>query len=260
MKQWKLKHLAFAAMVATAAVGLAGCEAQGDGSLDGIDDGDGVLFPNDGSTFTRVTEDGTPINVGERFICDAGASDVSNDLETRVVTLGLIGGPVANLLDALGADPVNGVTGSVTDKDNVIDNDLTTFATFRRAVDLVGTLTTVDEVVRFNTQVSDGHYAVFAVSFPAGVLEASLVNRIVIHTFRDHVLQETTALTQAVAVDLLGLPLVNGVRRAFIGLKTTQDFDAVTVGTVPLLAANVGDSLRVHELCTDGHFVSAPGT
>lgn len=253
MKHWKLKHLALAALVAGSAVVLAGCEAQGDGSLDGISSDE--TFPNDGSTPTLVTEGGVPINVGERFICDRGASNVSNDVDTAVATLGLVGGTVNDLLALIGAIPVAGLLDSIREKDLVVDSDLSTFARFTRVIDLASALSTVDEVVLFNKQVSSD-YLVFGLSFPDGALELSLLDQVVVRTFLGNVQQEVTVLSQAAVVDLLGVSVVPGFRRVFFGLKPTTDFDAVSVGLAPTLGVNVGTALRVHELCTDGHFVA----
>ncbi|MDB5969439.1 MAG: hypothetical protein JWQ90_1889 [Hydrocarboniphaga sp.] len=255
MKRWNVKALALAALVA--AVTLSGCDAQGDGSTDsGFDDSDDSgLFPNDGTTPTTIAENGTAIT--GNFICEAGIQALTTGATTEVATGGLVGGPLTTLLNSLGGETLTALLNSVSNKDLVIDNKLSTFATYSLTLGLLGIIDSVDLLVHANQTVSAGHYAVFAVRFPAAVLEASLLNQVAVRTFLGDTQQEEILVDES-ALDLLGQNLV-GEDRLFVGVKTTKDFDTASIALTPnVLSANVGEAMYVHELCTGGHFVTAP--
>jgi hypothetical protein len=251
VKQWNTKALALAAIVA--ATTLAGCDAQGDGETGGglNDNGDTVLFPNDGTTPTTITDGGTAIT--GNFVCEAGIKAFSGSATTEVAANGLVGGPLTTLLNTLGGGSVTTLLNSVTEPDNVIDNDLSTFATYSLTLGLLAVIDSVDLLVHANKTISSGNYAVFAVRFPKAVLEASLLNQIKVSTFLADTLQESVTANNS-ALDLLGL---GTDARLFIGVKTTKDFDTASIALTPnVLSANVGEAMYVHELCTKGHFVT----
>ncbi len=270
----KLTQACGIALLAISGLLLVGCDANGEGSIDGTgpgsgldtgdgdDNGNGVLdpneFPNDGSVPTDVTDggepDGTPI--AGRFICTASASGTG--VTTTVGSNGLVGGPLTALLNLLGGDTLTTLLNSVVAKENLIDGKLSTHSTFSLTVGLLGgLLETVDQTVHAPTGASlpSGTYAVFAIGLPTGTVDLSLLNNITVSTSRNGVLQETRNYSQS-DLDLLGL---GTHERAFVGLKTHSAFDAATIRLTPgLLTANVGEALYVHELCTGARFIPAP--
>lgn len=264
MKNLNTLQKALIAGVVVAAFGLAGCEADGNGVESGgiIGDnngGNGGLGANDGSVPTTVLEDDdgdgtaeTVVDGGKGFVCTAGANAYGAPT-TEVGSGGLVGG----LLGGLGGDTLTTLLASVTEPNNVIDGNLSTFATFAQTLGGLVGLNSVDESVIFPGDVPAGTYAVFGLSFPGGTVDASLLNQITVTTFNNDVQQETVPLSQT-AVDLLGTTVL-GEKSLFLGLKTKKAFDRATVGlSTTLLSANVGDAMYVHELCTDGEFVTPP--
>jgi hypothetical protein len=263
MKTLNNLHKALLAGIVVAAVGLAGCEADGSGVESGgiIDDGgnNGGLGPNDGSTPTTVLEDDdgdgvaeTPVNGGKGFVCKVGANAYGTPT-TKVGANGVVGG----LLGGLSGDTLTRLLASVSEAPNVVDGDLATYSTFAQTAGGLAILDSVDESVVFPGTVPSGAYAVFGLSFPGGTVDASLLNQITVTTYNNDVKQETVSLTQN-AIDLLGASVL-GDKSLFLGMKTKKAFDTVTVGlSTSLLSANVGDAMYVHELCTDGDFVTLP--
>jgi predicted small secreted protein len=249
-----MKALTLAALLA--AVTLAGCNAQGGKDIDdGLSDGgDSGLFPNDGSTPTTISEGGTVLPDGN-FVCEAGIQALTTGATTQVATGGLVGGLLTTLLNTLGGATVTELLNSVSEPDNVIDNKLETFATYSLTLGLLAIIDSVDLLVHADQEISSGNYAVFALRFPKAVLEASLVNSLTVSTFLNDTLQETMTATKS-DIDLLGL---GDPGRLFVGLKTTKTFDTASIRLTPaVLSANVGEAMYVHELCTKGHFVTAP--
>lgn len=271
MKNLNTLQKALIAGVVVAAFGLAGCEADGNGVESGgiIDDGgnnggnNGGLGANDGSVPTTVLEDDdgdgtaeTPVNAGKGFVCTSGANAYGAP-STVVGSGGLVGGPLTSLLQLLGGNTLTTLLNSVTEPNNVIDGNLSTFATFAQTGGGLIGLNSVDESVVFPGDVPAGTYAVFGLSFPGGTVDASLLNQISVSTFNNDVQQETVPFTQN-AVDLLGATVL-GNKSIFLGLKTKKAFDRATVKlSTTLLSANVGDAMYLHELCTDGKFVTPP--
>jgi hypothetical protein len=258
------KILCAGAMAAAAA--LAGCEADGDPAEAGGIGGGGPdsIFPNDGSTPSAVADGGPPNGTGDgenisgRFICERSAKAYGPHPTTEVVANGLVGGAVSDLLELLGATPLTRLLNSVSEKENAIDGNIATYSTFALTVGLLGNLlSSVDQVIIPEDEVPAGKFAVFALGFPTATLELSLIGQIRVSTFLGDTLQERKVLTGS-ALDLLGAFSVAN-HRAFIGLRTTKPYDSVSVGILPLLiSADVGEAMRVHELCTDGHFVPVP--
>lgn len=262
MNRMDFKRAVIAAMI-VGAFGLAGCEADGDGTESGgIVDGGGTIIPNDGTTPTTVLEDDdgdgtaeTPVAEGN-FVCTQGAN-AHGATGTEVGSGGLVGGALATLLDLLGGDTLTTLLASVTEPDNVIDGNLATYATFTQTLGGLVGLDSVDESVLFGGAVPAGTYAVFGLSFPAGTVDLSLLNQITVTTYKGDVEQETVPFTQS-AVDLLGATVL-GQKSIFLGLKAKKDFDRATVGiSTTLLSANVGEAMYVHEMCTGGKFVTPP--
>ena len=269
----KLSQACGIALLAISGLMLAGCDANGDGTIDGSDginngngddNGNGVIdpneFPNDGTVPTDVTDggdpDGTPI--AGRFICTGSAAAAG--VTTTVGSNGLVGGPLTALLNLLGGDTATRLLNSVTEKDSLIDGKLSTHSTFSLTVGLLGgLLETVDQSVHARTgaAVPAGAYAVFAVGLPAAVVDLTLLNQITVETSRNGVEQEHRDFTTN-DLDLLGLGTHD---RVWLGFKTHQAFDTATLRLTPgLLTANVGEALYLHELCTGGRFVPEPAT
>ncbi len=257
------------ALLAISGLLLAGCDANGDGTIDGSgglntgngdDNGNGTIdpneFPNDGTVPTDVTDGGAPggTPIAGNFICSASASGPG--VTTTVGARGLVGGLLTNLLNLLGADPVTQLTNGVADKDLLIDGKLSTHSTFTLAVGLLGSLLEgVDQNVNLPTAAPAGTYSVFALGFPNGTVDLSLVNQIKITTSLNGATRETRSYTQS-DLDLLG---AGTHERAWVGFRSKQSFDRATVTLEPgLLSANVGKAMYVHELCTGGRFVATP--
>lgn len=270
------------AVAVAAAIGLSGCEADGnasegggitDGGGEGIGgggsgSGGGSSFPNDGTTPTVVTDggaapggvsDGDGSRIPGRFICEASARRYGPNPETFVAANGLVGGPLTDVLNTVGGDTATRLLNSVVDLELAIDGDLRTASKFSlTAAGLFGVIDSVDQVVLIDGEVPSGNFAVFAVSFPIAALELSLLQQVRVTTFRDGAPLERAVLTEPLGLDLLGAVRA-GRARAFVGVRTTRDYDAASVGLVPgVLSANVGDAMFVHELCTRGSFVDEP--
>lgn len=271
------KKTLLAATVATS-LGLAACSADGDGGDGGsgggggggdsgaiVDDSgtggnNGGFGPNDGSTTTTIGEDTdgdgkTDAEVSGNFVCEEGAK-AYGDVTTEVGTNGLVGGPLTDLLKGLGLSTVTRLLNSVTEPDNVVDGHLATYSTFTLTLGLLGgLLSSVDESVLFPSEVPSGTYAVFGVSFPSAAVDLSLGTKISVTTYLGETEQETKSYSYS-DLDLLGLL---HDKPAFIGLKSHKAFDRVTIGLTPgLLSVDVGEAIRVHELCTGGKLVTPP--
>lgn len=265
-----LKRTLLAAAVAVGSIQLAACEAEGDPAEAGGISGGGTSsggtsssggssgggVPNDGSTPTTVTEGGTAIS--GNFICTASAKAYGPSPITSVSANGLVGGAITPLLALLGGDTLTQLLNSVKDQSLAVDGNLDTAATYSLTLGLLGGLiSSVDFAIQPNSSVPAGKYAVFALSFPTATLELSLLQNIEINTYLNDTEQES-ASTDASTLDLLGQVSLTDPFR-FVGMKVTKPYNKVTVTLNPqLLSVNVGDAMRVHELCTDGTFVAAP--
>lgn len=267
----KLSQACGVALLAISGLLMAGCEANGDGTIDGSDginngngddNGNGVIdpneFPNDGTVPTDVTDGGDPggTPIEGRFICTASAAGTG--VTTDVTLNGLVGGPLSTLLNLLGGDTATRLLNSVTEKDSLIDNKLSTHSTFTLTLGLLGPLLeTIDQNVhaRTGSTVPAGAYAVFGVGLPAAVVDLTLLSQLTVATSRGGVEQESRNFTTN-DLDLLGL---GSHDRIWIGFKTHQAFDTATLRLTPgLVTANVGEVLYAHELCTGGRFIPAP--
>lgn len=256
-----LKPLAAAFVI----LAMAGCSADGDGT-DGSGGGGGggglnpgggtgTLFPNNGNVGGVVTDNGTPIP--GNFICTASAQS-RNGAITVVGANGLVGGTLTPLLNTLGADSATALLNSVKDKDLTIDGRLLTGSTFTLSAGLlIGLIDSVDQSVILPSAQAAGSYAVFGLTFPAATLQLSLTDTISVTTYLGDTQQETQDFDQ-LALDLLGVTAV-GDSIGFFGIKATKPYNRATIQLNQLLAsANVGEAMKVYELCTGGRFVAAP--
>jgi hypothetical protein len=265
-----------ALLAALLAGGLVACQADSDiaglgGDIvqdcgaDGIcgnDDDNGGLGPNDGSTsspvFVDTDGDGvadTPVADGQGFVCTATAPSGST---TEVGTGGLIGGPLTTLLTLLGGGSLTTLLSSVTSPDNVIDSDLSSFATFTTTAGGLGALNSVDlNVLLPGAMNLVGSYAVFGISFPAGTVDLSLLDQITVTTFLNSTQQETVVF-DSIVLDLLGQNAFGG-EPIWFGLLATKNFNRVALSlSSALLSVNLGEALYAHELCLGGQFVTPP--
>ena len=218
---------------------------------------------NDGSTPTNITQGGTPLT--GNFICTQGAKAYGN-VTTQVGSNGLVGGLLTALLNLLGATTVTQLLNSVSNPDNVIDGNLDTYASVSLTLGLLGgLLDSVDEsvVLPSGTTVPAGKFAVYGLTFPKGAVSLSLLSQVEVATYLNDStgtskLQESNTLTQS-ELALLGTVGGSTPPAVFVGIKTTKAYDRATVSLTPgLLSVNVGDAMRIHELCTDGDLVTAP--
>lgn len=266
MRNSKMPKKILKTMTALAAsLVLFGCTSNGDdvagggGIIGGSSSGgsSGGLS-NDGSTPTNITQGGTPVT--GNFICTQGAKAYGN-VTTQVGSNGLVGGLLTDLLNLLGATTVTQLLNSVSNPDNVIDGNLDTYASVSLTLGLLGgLLDSVDEsvVLPSGTTVPAGKFAVYGLTFPKGTVSLSLLSQVKVATYLNNVAQESNTLDQN-ALALLGAIGGSTPAAAFVGVKTTKAYDRATISLTPgLLSVNVGDAMRIHELCTDGDLVTAP--
>lgn len=223
-------------------------------------DGDGTATDTPDDAVVGTDPNGNPI-VGN-FVCDAG---VPTGTTTTDGSGGLVGGAVSDLLDLLGGGSLPTLTNSVVDAGQAIDYALPTYSTFTVTASGLGILNFVAQDFRMGRVMQPGEYAVVGVSFPTATVEASLANSVVVTTFADanadgipqDAEQQETMTVDITNVDLLGA--VGGNAPLWLGLQAKQPFNLVRVSQLnQLISANVGESMYLHEMCTDGHFVAAP--
>jgi hypothetical protein len=237
-----------------AAATLAGCDANGPGSGGGGGSGSGNgtgvgpvtgTFPNPGTT---ITDGGNP--VPGNFTCTQSAQAL-NGATTTVVLNGLIGANLTPVLNQIGGNTVTTLLNSVTNKEEAIDGNLDTYSTVALTAGLAGVIDSVGQAVLLPAAQPAGGYAVFAVDFPAGAVTVSVLNNVMVTTYLGDTQQETTTTTQT-QLALLGQS-GTGLVNAYIGLRTTKPYNRADITLTPaVLAADVGDAMHVHELCTAG--------
>lgn len=270
---------------AMAAAFLAGCQAEGDlsgtggssgggsggassggASSGGISSsggtssggtGDGGI-PNDGTTPTDILDGDNGTNLPGNFICTASARAYGPNPTTTVVVNGLVGSAVTDLLNLLGAGTVTNLQNSVAGKELVVDGQLDTAAIYSLTVGLLGgAISSIDLLVGLNGTAPIGRYAVFGVRFPTATVEASLIQSVTVRTFLGDTLQETADI-DASTLDLAG-QVSTGDPVRYLGLRVKKPYNGVSVSLSPtVVSANVGEAMYLHELCTDGFFVTAP--
>lgn len=243
---------------------LLGCTSNSDSSNGGISGGSsssggisGSGGPaNDGSATTSVTQGGTKLSGG--FVCSQG---LQNDgATTKIGSGGLVGGPLTTLLNTLGATSLTQLLNSVNSPNNVIDGSLDTYASFTLTAGLfAGAIDSLDEsvVLPSGSTVASGKFAVFGIGFPNGLANVNALASVKVSTFLNSTAQESHTLSQS---DLVLLTKgANGVSTAFVGVETTKPYDTAQISLTPgVLSANVGEAMRVYELCVDGKLVTPP--
>lgn len=270
------KKLRNALLMALAAAAIAGCQANGGGTggsgsggvpsqddgadgIPGTADDNGGFGPNDASISTSVfvdtDDDGeadTLVEEGKGFVCTGTTSGAT----TEVGADGLVGGAVSGLLNLLGAGSLTNLTNSVTSANDAIDGNLGSAAVFTTTL---GGLASVLNSVELNALLpgAQNGYAVYALSFPSGTLDLSLLDQISITTYLNDEEQETAPLS-SIALDLLGQGIA-GNEPVYFGLQSTKPFDRVALSIASqLLSANVGEQMYAHELCLGGTFFDPP--
>lgn len=151
-------------------------------------------------------------------------------------------------------NPLNALidTCSVVNPLNAIDGNVVTSAQMQYTVGaldpaLGGSITlTVD----LPMTIAAGQVAAFDIEFPGATLQAGLLDRLVVSTFRDGIPQETRGISATAQVDLLGTPLVGG-GRGLVGLITTDSYNrlSLTLDSTLLDADVVNPAVNVYEAC-----------
>lgn len=197
---------------------------------------------------------------GQVFICSE-SMQVQFGARTETGANGLVGGPLSDLLNTLGGSSATALTNSVKDATYAIDGTLATASTFTLTASLLSTvIDTLDQ--NFYTpdgaSVPSGGYAVAALSFPPALANIGLLTTVTIRTYKDGVETEPAISKDVTQIDLLGQSVL-GSPYVFVGRKVTKPYDQVSVSLAAnLLAADVGEAMYVHEICTDGALVAAP--
>ena len=214
----------------------------------------GSVLPNDGTTDTMITEGGTPL--AGNFVCTRSALAYGPNPVVEVSANGLVGGTVTDLVNMLGGSSTTQLLNSVVAKELVVDGNLDTFATVNQAAGLLSpAIESIDLIVRLNGTAPVGQFAVFGLTLPSGLLELSIMQDITVTTFTGTTEQESRSFSLT-SLDLLGQGLT-GTPAVFLGLKATQSFDTARISFTPaVVSANVANAVNVHELCTNGNFVT----
>lgn len=146
-----------------------------------------------------------------------------------------VAGYVSRFADGAGQYATSGCTNGIGNPERAVDNDLTNYATF-------GSLATVDcpQLLRTNLEgvAPAGYRAGFVVGNRDNLLNADLLGGVVLKTYRQNVLQETT---QNFSLLELGV-LPSG--QTLLSFPATKEFDAVAIERVGV--ATVLDNLQLY--------------
>lgn len=252
MRHWV--KISAALVGGAAAIWTSGC-SDGNGSVVGGTSATSAVV-NNGSLPTSIVNGGVPLN--SNFICTTSA--VGKGVNAVIGANGLVGGALNGLLGQLGLDQVAALLSSVAAPDAAIDGNLDTFSAVTLAVGTLGPLVnSVDESIVFSPQSAfgAGTFAVFGLSFPSGIANASVFNLLRVRTFLNDNEQESNVVTRR-TLSVLGL----GPEPAmYFGLQANKPFNRVTFTVEPdLLTANLGPVVNVHELCLGGTLVAKPAS
>lgn len=189
----------------------------------------------------------------ESYVNDTGAT-------MTISANGLVGAVLGPLLNLLGGNSVTNLLNSLIDADLGMDADLKTAAKLTQTLSgLGGILNSVDVVVSMpeGDVMEAGNFAVFAVSFPPSLLELGLLSTLRVQTLLNGELVENGAMMDGTSLSLLGLSS-NELRgmHTWIGFETAQPFDQVRLRVSSnLLSVDLGESLYVHEVCSQGEWL-----
>ncbi len=136
---------------------------------------------------------------------------------------------------------------SVTNQQNVIDVDPTSFATINTTVALLSDSESI--TVSNDSPFPAGRTAGFIVSTPAQLLTLELLQNVSVSTFLKGAPQETGAATATapLRLDLLQLGLIGTANASYLSFHTSKDFDAVQVTDSPLVG--VLGTVNVYRAC-----------
>jgi hypothetical protein len=137
---------------------------------------------------------------------------------------------------------------SVSNQQNVIDPDLTKFATINTAVALLSDSESL--TVSNDTPFPAGKTAGFVLANPTQTLTLDLLQNVSVSTYLKGQLQETgtTQASSPLRLDLLSIGLIgNSTTASYLGFATTKDFDAVELTDSPLVG--VLGTVNVYKAC-----------
>jgi hypothetical protein len=136
---------------------------------------------------------------------------------------------------------------SVTNQQNVIDPDLSKFATINTDLALLSDSESL--TVSNDTPFPGGKTAGFLVASPTENLTLSLVQNLTVSTYLDGQLQETgsAGASAPLRLDLASAGLIGASQASYLSFATTKDFDAVQITDSPLVG--VLSTVNVYKAC-----------
>lgn len=240
-----------------------------DGELIGSGDNTDTGFPNDGSVGGNIIYGITPVAGNQTspekgFVCQQSAS-FDGGAHIEIGANGLVGGLLGGVLGLLPGAELDNLLNSLNDSVLALDGDLRTAAAVTQTLSGLGDLlNSLDVTVHMpdGQTIAPGGYAVFAVSFPASLLELGLLTTLSVQTLLGEVVQESGAQLSTSNLSLLGLaanPLGTDSAYALIGYRTTKPYTRAQLSiSAGLLALDLGEKLYIHEFCTAGKLVDPP--
>ncbi|MDB5978606.1 MAG: hypothetical protein JWR07_5366 [Nevskia sp.] len=147
---------------------------------------------------------------------------------------------------------------SVSQPENVVDQDPTDYAIINRPVAVAGTESLT--VTNTNTDPSvtpyaAGHLVGFVASNPAELLTLELLKGVTVNTFLKGVPADTAGATVSSVLHLDLLTLLANPKSAFVGFIATQPFDAVQIASSGLVSAVA--QTNVYQACVSTGLVSS---
>ena len=190
-----------------------------------------------GSTTASATAylfDGVPIPVPT----DCGVTD---NFGTPIPTLDLLAPDAVVTTDTAGLC----VACSVTQPENVVDQDPTNYAVLNKPVGLAGSegLTVTDTVKSY----LPGYLVGFVASDPAELLTLQLLQGFTVNTYLDGVLQDAAGASVSTPLSLDLLTLLANPTHKFIGFTSTKPFNAVQIVSSGLVSV-IGQA-NVYQAC-----------
>jgi hypothetical protein len=192
------------------------------------------------------------VTLSGKFICTQFASNYGS-VTTSVGANGVVGEDISSVLQSLGDADATQLINSIINSGNVIDGNLSTYATVTLAAALLGSgVDSVDlsVVLPSGAIVPTGQFAVYGLSFPNGAADLSLINSVSVTTSLAGVPQESNTLNQAALSQMTaGSPI-------WFGVETTKPYDTATVSLTPFVfSSDVSNAMLVFEFCPGGALV-----
>ena len=234
------------------ALGLALTACSGDAQVAGEGGGDGIknnttsgAGAGDSASTGTGTGDGDGDSVNSTDTCTAL---IAPGATTKVESKGLI---------CQSLTPGQPDTCTVRQPEHAIDGDPKTYASFEYALGALDGLLdgalegSVDLTIDLAAPTGAGQSAAFLLEFPAGAVQAGLLDELEITTFLDGEEQERQAYGQPLESDL-GNQTLAGTNQAFVGIRSAASYDSVRLSLRSKLAnLNLeGSVVRVYDLCT----------